>query len=239
MQPSQTQSAALRALRLFLIGILPSDVEVVQAQDNRVPEPKADDFVTMTVIRRQRLETNIDEQRDAVVTGSISGTILTVTAVRDGTIAIGSVLSGTGIVDGTAVTALAGGTGGVGAYTVSPSQAAAAQTIGAGSIAVEQPTMLVVQLDVHGPSAGDNAQVISTLMRDGYAVDRFAALGGAAVPLHADDPRQLPFTNDQQQVENRWVVDAMLQTNPIVVVPQQFGDMIDVGIIPVEVDYPP
>jgi hypothetical protein len=55
----------------------------------------------------------------ASVTGSISGTTLTVTAVGVGTLSVGSVLAGTGVTSGTTITGLGTGTGGTGTYTVS------------------------------------------------------------------------------------------------------------------------
>jgi hypothetical protein len=65
----------------------------------------------------------------AVVTGSISGTTLTVTAVTGGALGIGQVLTGTGITAGTTITAFGSGSGGTGTYTVSPSQTAGSTTI--------------------------------------------------------------------------------------------------------------
>lgn len=53
--------------------------------------------------------------------GSIGNT-LTVTAVSSGTLAVGTVISGTGVTAGTTITALGTGTGGVGTYSVTPSQ---------------------------------------------------------------------------------------------------------------------
>lgn len=68
-------------------------------------------------------------------TGSIAATTLTVTAVGSGVLAVGSVLSGSGVTAGTVITALGTGTGGVGTYTVTPSQTAASTTItGTGGI---------------------------------------------------------------------------------------------------------
>ena len=66
---------------------------------------------------------------NAVVTGSISGTTLTVSAVTSGTLTIGVVLSGTGVTVGTTITALGTGTGGTGTYTVSASQTVSSTTI--------------------------------------------------------------------------------------------------------------
>jgi hypothetical protein len=63
------------------------------------------------------------------VTGSISATTLTVTAVSSGTIRVGMVITGTGVTAGTTITALGTGTGGTGTYTVSASQTVSSTTI--------------------------------------------------------------------------------------------------------------
>lgn len=67
----------------------------------------------------------------AVVTGSISGNILTVTAVTSGMLEIGqTVVDATGsITQGTTITALGTGTGGVGTYYVNNAQTVASETI--------------------------------------------------------------------------------------------------------------
>ena len=71
----------------------------------------------------------ITDPVNAVVTGAISGTTLTVSAVTSGTLSIGVVLSGTGVTVGTTISALGTGTGGVGTYTVSASQTVTSRTI--------------------------------------------------------------------------------------------------------------
>ena len=71
----------------------------------------------------------------AVVTGSIATTVLTVTAVTSGVLAVGQTLSGSGVTAGTKITALVTGIGGVGTYTVSASQTAASTAITATSAA--------------------------------------------------------------------------------------------------------
>jgi len=65
----------------------------------------------------------------AVVTGSISTTTLTVSAVTSGQLGVGSEISGTGITAGTYITALGTGLGGTGTYTVSASQTVSSTTI--------------------------------------------------------------------------------------------------------------
>jgi hypothetical protein len=67
--------------------------------------------------------------RTSSVTGSISGTTLTVTAVSSGVLGIGTILSGTSVTGGSYITALGTGTGGVGTYTVSASSSAGSTTI--------------------------------------------------------------------------------------------------------------
>jgi hypothetical protein len=62
-------------------------------------------------------------------TGSIAATTLTVTAVTTGTLYVGAVITGTGVTVGTTITALGTGTGGVGDYTVSPSQSVGSTNI--------------------------------------------------------------------------------------------------------------
>jgi hypothetical protein len=69
----------------------------------------------------------------AVVTGSIASTVLTVTAVSSGALAIGQVISGTGVTAGTYIVSLGTGTGGVGTYnlSVAPASSVTSETISA------------------------------------------------------------------------------------------------------------
>ena len=72
----------------------------------------------------------------AVVTGSIAGTTLTVSAVTSGALAIGQVLSGTGVAAGTKITGFLTGSGGTGTYTVDQSQTVASTSINAAAAPV-------------------------------------------------------------------------------------------------------
>jgi len=58
----------------------------------------------------------------AIVTASISGTTMTVFAVTSGTLKIGQTIEGSGVTDGTIITAFGTGSGGIGTYIVSSSQ---------------------------------------------------------------------------------------------------------------------
>lgn len=100
------------------------------------------------------------------------------------------------------------------------------------------PTQVTIQLDIHGPASADNAEKITTLLRSEYSTIAFAAIGPAVQPLYAEDPRQLPFINGEAQFESRWVVDVVLQANPIVGTPQEFADELVVTTIEVDTTYP-
>lgn len=95
--------------------------------------------------------------------------------------------------------------------------------------AVRQATKLTVQLDIHGPAGADSTQVVTTLWRDVSACDALAASGLDLAPLYANEARQIPFVNGEQQVETRWSVDLVMQVNPAIAVPQDFADSLEIG----------
>ena len=236
---SLTESQITTALGAFLMGILPSGVEVVRGLDNRVPEPKSDDYVEVIPLLRERLETNVEAYTDVAGVGSIAGATLTITEMLAGAFAVGQSLTGTGVSPNTSISALGTGTGGDGTYTITPAQTVASTVLQAGSKSSLQPIKITFQIDAHGPHSGDNAQIISTLLRDDYAVQTFAASGFDVAPLYVVDPRQLAFVNGEQQFEERWTIDAVLQANPIILTPMQFADEITIGIINTDAAYPP
>lgn len=90
-------------------------------------------------------------------TGSISGTTLTVSAVVSGTLAVGQLITGTGVSvsppgsNATYITALGTGTGGVGTYTVGVSQTVSSTTMNA--------------ISGTGWGAASNTQVAGTRLR--------------------------------------------------------------------------
>ncbi len=229
-----TQSNAQTALGSFLASILPSDVAIVTAQQNRIAEPQVPSFVVMTPIRFVRLRTNIKSYADVQFTGIISGTLLTVESVNFGVVGIGQLLFGSGVAFGTTITAL----GPIAdQFLVKPSQSVVSQIMAAGMTSWEQGAELTVQLDFHRADtsiAGDLAQTVSTMFRTDYAVDQFATSGFDITPLYADDPRMVPFINENQQWEWRWVLEAKMQVNDIVALPLQFATSLVADVISVE-----
>ena len=98
---------------------------------------------------------------------------------------------------------------------------------------------LHVQLDVHGPGSANNAAMISTLFRDEYACTVFASVNPEIQPLYCEEPKQIPFINGENQYEQRWIIDAAIQYNPITQTPQDFASTVEVEIISVDAAYPP
>ena len=144
MSIAPTQDDVMTALRSFMLDRLPAGVDVVQGVVNRVAEPAEPNFAVMTLIRANRIETNVDTNQDVRFTGTIApevadftasidpapgqpgvmpSGIMTVTAVSAGSIAIGSLVAGGGVLGATFVTGQeSGSAGGPGLYTVSVAQ---------------------------------------------------------------------------------------------------------------------
>jgi len=58
--PAPTREQLLTLLRGFLVTVLPTGVEVVIGQANRVPEPSGPDYVVLTSVGLRRLATTVD-----------------------------------------------------------------------------------------------------------------------------------------------------------------------------------
>ena len=262
---SVTEAQAFTAMRSFLLdnciqttgslnpSNLPVDVFRGQAGTNQVPESGAPDFVVMSSLSQRRLSYNETTYVDDVLTGSITGSVLTVTALARQQ---GPLVAGMTLTDGVwptmnvapntvIVSQLTGTPGGIGTYLVSPSQVLAAETLYAGLRQDLVPTELTIQLDVHGPAAGDNSRIIDGLFRSEYGVDAFEAAllaegapSYSVVPLNCDVRGQVPFWNEQSQVEYRYVLEARMQIDPVIATPQQFATEVEVRLIDAVTAYP-
>jgi len=104
-----------------VIGILNSSAGQVRITDNGIN--------VYIVDGAYRYTWRISSPANAVFTGSVSGTTLTVTNVSSGTIATSQSLYGIGVSAETVITALGTGTGGTGTYTVNVSQTVTARSL--------------------------------------------------------------------------------------------------------------
>lgn len=100
---------------------------------------------------------------------------------------------------------------------------------------IEQGLELSVQIDCYGPSSGDWANMLSTLLRDEYGCK---ALAPSCQPLYADDARMMPTVFGEDQFEERWSLDCRLQMNPVTTIPQQYAAVLDLTMINVPEKFP-
>jgi hypothetical protein len=220
---SQTENDVFTAVQTFLASCLPPGTPIFKGQGNRVPEPTQADYVECTPQFRTRLATDIETYADCTMIGSIAGTILTVGTITFGGFGIGAPVYGSAVALGTAV--VAPGTA-ADTWIVSPAQTVPSGPLAAGTRQIRQEIEATIQLDVHGPNSANNATIIGTLWRNQFAVDSFAASGIDGAPLYHSAPRQLAFDNGEMQYEERWVIDLVMQINPVVGVGQQFADQL-------------
>lgn len=241
-------------LRHFLTLIVPSTCDVIRAQVNRVPEPSSLDFVLMTALRRERLETTTTTWEDVVLEGSIAGTEMTVTSVVGGTLLAGQPLFGPNIAPGSRILSVLSGSGGPGLYAVGPAQTVPHQAILAGARHVKTSMRADFQLDFHGPNSAENAQAVllaafeeESAFVSSYEValmDEHGAplLNQAGEQLYAlvedtgvvvldiGDMRQAPFINGEHQYETRWMGEVAVQVNPVILLPQEFAQALNATV---------
>ena len=109
--------------------------------------------VTSFTAAAELLATNLGIEGAVVatgVTGAISGTTLSVTAITSGALSVGDVIGGTGVMAGTYISALGTGTGGIGTYTISTPQMVTSEA-----------------LTVNAPGVSYNAQLNSFVVWSG------------------------------------------------------------------------
>jgi hypothetical protein len=131
-----------------------------------------------------------------VGTGAIAATTLTITVATSGALYIGSLLTGTGVTDGTTISAFLTGTGGVGTYTVSVSQTVSSTaitgTMNDATLAVTATDAILIPVGTttQRPSTGVEGYIRynSTLDRfEGYANSAWGQLGAGATGGGADN----------------------------------------------------
>lgn len=108
-------------------------------------------------------------------------------------------------------------------------------TASTGSKEITQATQYSVQIDCYGASSSDWATLITAMFRDEYAV---SVMGDSVTPLYADDPKQMVMIDGEQQYEQRWMIQAVVQYNPVITITQDYADALNVSVVSVDVVYP-
>lgn len=99
-----------------------------------------------------------------------------------------------------------------------------------------------MQLDLYGAASGDWAVMLETLLRDETGC---IALAGSdptnpiCQPLYTSDAVEAPLEDTEDQYEQRWTIEGVLQYNPVTSVPMQFADTLTVTLTNVDEAYPP
>lgn len=105
------------------------------------------------------------------------------------------------------------------------------------ALSVTQSSQCVIQIDIHGPEAFNNASIVSTIFRSSYAVGFFEQRGATIAPLYADDPRNMQFApGGEQQYEDRYVVEANLQVNQTVTTSAESARTLELGLVNIDTD---
>lgn len=84
---------------------------------------------------------------------------------------------------------------------------------GDGIKTITQQSEVSIQLDFFGSGAQSRMAQFVTLWRDSYAFDWFKAANLPVSPLYATERRQVQFINESDNFEQRWTVEALLQTS--------------------------
>lgn len=109
------------------------------------------------------------------------------------------------------------------------------RTYGSAQAAILSPSAYTMALDFYGPDAGAQAAAVQALFRDYVGASLFPA---DIRPLYADNPVQIPLISGERTWQQRWRLDAVMQTNNVITVDQQTANAARVGLINVDAAYP-
>ena len=181
----------------------------------------------------------------ASFTGSIAGGTLTVSAMSSGTLGVGDVLSGTGVTVGTYITGLLSGTGGVGTYSVSPSQNRGSQTITAYAPAVSYDSVSGAFVVV-SPTTGNSSTIsygsgaLATSVKLTQATGAVLSQGtGAVSSPSAFMDALIAITENWALFTTDFDPDATGNTNKLLFAAWTDGQNQDFGYVPWDTDASP
>ncbi|WP_432784680.1 hypothetical protein AAEX37_01957 [Oligella sp. MSHR50489EDL] len=75
---------------------------------------------------------------------------------------------------------------------------------------VQQAREATVQLDFYGSLAQTRSQKIALLWKTSYSLRELKK----CAPLYTKEPRRIPIVNEQNNYEDRWSLDCLLQYDP-------------------------
>lgn len=99
--------------------------------------------------------------------------------------------------------------------------------------------LLPFQLDFYGPDSQNWANVVAILARTEKACEIFASYGAGILPVNAEDPKQLPFVNGEEQYEQRWMVTLVTAIEQSITTTQESATSLEIGLVEVDSSFPP
>lgn len=179
-----------------LTGVLTFDIDERAVVSGTINLSAANSFSDAATI----IQTGIADS-DAQVTGAIAGTVLTVTAVASGALAIGQIIKGTGIIPGTRIVSFGTGEGDTGTYNISETQTAASTSVTAGQTLVTYDSVAGAFVITAGtPGAGQSITVaagsLSGSLRLTAELGAVVSPGGDALTPGAQMTALAAFTQD-------------------------------------------
>ena len=90
------------------------------------------------------------------------------------------------------------------------------------------PKRLMIQADFYGKDSGDWCAAVKTVWRTSWAASQFPA---GVAPLYCDDGHESPLITGEEQYERRWVLTMNVQYNPVVVVPLQSANILEMNVL--------
>lgn len=154
---------------------------------------------------------NMPGPEKTTLTGAISTTTLTVSAIGSAVLAIGDFIDGVGVTAATQITAFGSGTGGTGTYTVNNSQ-----TVGSSALTASAPAVTYDSVAgafyVQSETVGDGATIA---FATGATADdlKLQAAQGATISLGADAAEPAAFMDALIEVNTNWA-SFMTTFNP-------------------------
>lgn len=103
-------------------------------------------------------------------------------------------------------------------------------------VTVEAHWEVVMQIDCYAPNSFDWCNMIETLWRSPYGVKNLAP---TCAPLYTNDSHMAPLDDSEDQYEQRWIIEAVLQYNPVTATPMEFANSLELDVVNVDERYPP
>jgi hypothetical protein len=212
---SITDTNIFTALSSWIQSVLPvSQNQVVKEMINRVSTPKPP-YIQLNHLNKTRLATTTNTYADisTTITGSISGTILTI--ISGTGIMPGMWISGEGIALNTNILSIGEATN---TFNLNIDNGTIPSTSVFGYYngeTLQDSIDYVLQIDCYGEIGSDWISMLELAYRSTQAVDFFSPYLFA--PLYSEAPVHIPFLNREGQWEERWIMRLHLQYNPTLI----------------------